>query len=214
MFLDRLEMLSVITFLEKAIPKGSETGKNCVFIRVDEGKLIFTAGGQFVTKKAVLIRPNTVEESVKDGKLKPLPDTFMVPKADILAFKKMMEEHKEICKKLAKNDPSYLFVEIFGDELVSHDGRIMYEQPKFEFKDLESVFEITKEPVSEIPIISADLIAATTGFSKRDPVEITFTGLRNPIHFQQGDYEAIILPPVEKEKEKEVERGEDQTTID
>lgn len=214
MILDRLETLAAISFIEPAIPKGAETGKNCLFVRVDEDKLIFTGGGNFLTKKVIMVRPNTVEESGKATKGKSLPKTFMIPRADLFAFKEMMKEHKADCKKLAKNDSSYLFVEMTDSELISYDGKIVYEQPKYEFKDLESVFNITKEPVSEIPIISADVISGMIGFSKSNPVEITFTGPKGIIHFWQDDYEAIVLPPVAPEKKKAVEPGKDQVTID
>jgi len=73
MILDRLETLAAISFIEPAIPKGSETGKNCLFIRVDEDKLIFTGGAQFVTKKVIMVRPNTVEESARSSNVKPPP---------------------------------------------------------------------------------------------------------------------------------------------
>jgi len=208
MILDRLETLSAISFIEPAIPKGSETGKNCLFVRVDGDKLIFTGGGQFVTKKVVMVRPNTVEESARTGKKNKPPKTFMIPRADLFAFKEMMKEHKADCKKLAKNDSSYLFVEMDETELISYDGKIVYEQPKFEFKDLEFAFQIAKDSVSEIPVISADVISAMTGFGKSKPVEITFTGEGNPIHFQQGDYEAVVLPPVETIEEKDGEQLE------
>lgn len=210
MILDRLETLSAISFIEPAIPKGEETGKNCIFVRVMEDQLIFTGGGQFVTKKVTMVRPNTVEELAGSGKIKQLLKTFMIPRADLFAFKEMMKEHKADCKKLAKNDPSYLFVEMTDTELISYDGKIVYEQPKFEFKDLETIFQITKNSVSEIPMISADVISAMVGFSRSTPVEITFTGPKNPVHFEQGDYEAIVLPPVEKEEEK---TGKDQMSF-
>lgn len=203
MILDRLETLAAISFIEPAIPKDSDTGKNCLFVRVDEDKLIFTGGGSFVTKKVVMVRPNTVEESARPGKKTEPPKTFMIPRADLFAFKEMMKEHKADCKKLAKNDPSYLFVEMDDTELISHDGKIVYEQPKYEFKDLESAFQITREAVSEIPVISADILAAVTGFRKSKSIDITFTGHMNPIHFQQDDYEAVVIPPVEKEDEED-----------
>ena len=209
MILDRLETLAAINFIEPAIPKGSETGKNCLFVRVDDDKLIFTGGGQFVTKKAVMIRPNAIEESARPGKNK-APKTFMIPRADLFAFKEMMKEHKADCKKLAKNDPSYLFVEMDDTELISHDGKIVYEQPKFEFKDLESVFQITTFPVDEIPVISADILAAVTGFRKSKNIDITFSGIMNPIHLKQDDYEAVVIPPIEKDDEGQ--DGEQLTT--
>lgn len=211
MTLDRFVILSAIDFIAPAIPKGSETGKNCLFIRVDGDKMILTGGGLFVTKKVVIQAENTIQAFKDSGNKNAGSKTFMVPRADVFAFKKMMEEHKADCKKLAKNDPSYLHIEVGDLELLSHDAKIVYDQPKYEFKDLESVFQIVKGSVSEIPLISSDVISAMTGFKKSDPVEVTFTGPKSLIHFQQGDYEATVLPPVEKEEEKP---GGEQTTTD
>lgn len=203
MILDRLETLSAITFVEAAIPKKVETGRNCLFVRVEHDKLIFTGGSEFVVKKAELNRPNTTEEAARPGKGKKLPKTFMVPRADLCAFKEMMKEHKADCVKLAKNDQSYLFVEIDDKELISHDGKIVYQQPIFAFKDLEPILQVKKGSVSEMIMMSGDLTAAMTGFRKSQPVMITFTGDGKPIHFEQGDYEAIVIPPVEKKEESD-----------
>lgn len=215
MILDRLETLSALEFIIPAIPNKAETGKNCLFIRVDEGKLILTGGGEFVIKKDILIRPNTTTEAAgQEGNKTALPETFMIPRADIMAFREMMKEHKSDCKKLAKNDPSYLFIEInkIGDngemELISHEGKITCQQPRYEFKDLETNFYIAKEPITEIPMITADITAAMTGFQKSKPVEITFTGYKKPVHFQQGDREAIVLPPIEKNNDGDDEQIE------
>lgn len=207
MILDRLETLSAITFIEPAISKKAETGRNCMFVRVENDKLILTGGSEFVVKKAILIRPNTVEEAGRTGKKKLPPNTFMIPRADLWAFKEMMKEHKADCKKLAKNDPSYLFVEIDDKELISHDGKIVYQQPKYEFKELETVLQVEKYSVDEMLMMSPDILAAMTGFRKSKPVMITFTGTESPIHFEQGDYEAIAIPPLEKKKKED---GNDQ----
>lgn len=203
MILDRLETLSAITFVEPAISKKAESGKNCLFVRVESDKLILTGGGEFVVKKAILIRPNTVEEAAKTGNKKLPPKTFMIPRADLCAFKEMMKQHKSDCINLAKNDPSYLFVEMDDKELISHDGKIVYQQPIFEFKELESVFQVKKNAVSEMIMMSGDISAAMTGFRKSIPVMITYTGSKKPVHFEQGDYEAIVVPPLEKEEEND-----------
>ena len=46
MNLDRLEVLGMIGFIKHVIPDSDETGKNCLFIRVDEGKIVCTGGGE------------------------------------------------------------------------------------------------------------------------------------------------------------------------
>lgn len=203
MELDRLEILSAISFIKPAIPKKTETGMNCLFVRVDEGTITFIGGNQFVVKKVVLARPITTTED--SGEKEVLPKTYMIPRADIMAFKEMMEEHKVECKKLSKNDPSYLFVDIDEGKLTSLDADIIYQQPKFEFKDMEPVFQIAKDFVSDIPVMPGDISSAVFGFKKSEKIEVTFTGEQGPILFEQEDYKAILIPPVAVEEKKEEE---------
>ena len=132
MFIDRLKMLSAISFIKPAIPKKAETGRNCLFVRVDEGKL------------------------------------------------------------------------------TSLDADIIYHQPKFGFKDLEPIFDITKAEVSDIPVMSGDISSAVFGFKKSEKIDITFTGPQSPILFEQEDYKAILMPPVEAEEEEEVSDGQQE----
>ena len=198
MELDRQEVSSAILFIAPAIPKKVETGRNCLFVRVEEGRIILTGGNEFVVKQVVLVRPITTTEAegAKEGNA--LPKTFMIPRAEVMAFKEMMKEHKVDCKKLSKNDPSYLFVGIEEDRLISYDAKIDYQQPKFEYKDLDPIFQITKGTVSEIPVMSGDISDTVFGFKKSEKIDITFTGHQGPILFEQGDYKAILIPPVEK----------------
>lgn len=206
MILDRLETLAAISFIEPAIPTEEKTGKNCLFIRVDGDKLILTGGGEFVTKKIVLVSPNTTEGSAKKEEL---PQTFMIPLAELLGFKAIIKAHKVDSKKLGKEDENRLFVEIDHQKLVSHDGIVDFKQPKYPFKELETLFNIKKKSLGEIPVMPADIDTAMKGFQKSKKVDITFTGDNKPIHFQQGDYEAVVIPPVEKEDD-----GNEQTKID
>lgn len=206
---DRLELLKVISFIKSVIPKKDETGRNCLFVRVNKAIITFIGGNEFVIKKVVLTRPiTTTDEEVNQDEL---PKTFMIPRADIMAFEKMMEEHKTECKKLAKNDPSYLFVEINKGKLTSLDADIVYKQPIFEFKDLEPYFQITRGTVSDIPVMSGDISAAVFGFNKSDQIDITFTGHNSPILFEQEDYKALLIPPVEfKEEEEDNQKGDNE----
>ena len=210
--LDRLDILSAISFIKPAIPKKSETGMNCLFVRVDEGKITLIGGNQFVVKQVVLARPiMTTDEN--PGKEVVLPKTFMIPRADIMAFKEMMEEHKVECKMLSKNDPSYLFVDIDEGKLTSLDADITYPQPKYEFKDLDPIFQITRGTVSDIPVMSGDISSAVFGFKKSEKIDITFTGEQGPILFEQEDYKAILIPPVEvdeKEEDKGISEGQQE----
>lgn len=196
MILDRLATLSTISFIKHAIPNESKTGKNCLFVRVDEGKLILTGGSEFCIKKGLLVAENTTSGTSK------LPDNFMIPVAKLLAFETMLKKDKAECKKLEKNDASYMHVEITDKELVSYEGSVAYEQPKFQYKDLEGIFQINKSPVSDLSMMSSDIADALSGFMKSDPVTITTTGDGGLIHFEQGDLEAVVLQYVEKEKEK------------
>lgn len=198
MIFERLEVDSMLKFIEPVIPSQTDSGKNCLFIRVEDGKFICTAGNEFVTKKVVLMSINAIEHSGKAKKKGGLPKTFMIPRPELLAFKTIMDEHKAYCKKMAKNDPSYMHVEITDNELISHDGCIPYTQPIHEYKDLEGLFQIKKDSISEINVMSAELATALKGFKKSQNIEITYSGYQKPVHFLQGDYESIMLPPIEK----------------
>lgn len=209
MILERLEVFDMIKFIEPVITSETETGKNCLFIRVEDGKLICIAGNEYAIKKDVLIGVNAIEASGKAKKKGALPETFMIPRPELLAFKAMMDEHKAHCKKMSKNDPSYLHVEITDNELISHDGCITYSQPSHEFKNLEPFFQIKKDNITDLKVRSGDLAAALKGFNKSEDIEITFSGDQQPVHFLQGDYEAVMLPPVEKP-----ESDDEQTTFD
>ena len=65
-------------------------------------------------------------------------------------------------------------------------------------QDLVSLFHTKSysDGLTKIDAMIKDLLGAGEADS-----EITFTGDRNPIHFQQGDYEALVIPPVEKEED-------------
>ena len=209
MDIDRLEMLAAISFVEPAIPKKSETNRNCLFVRVEDGRIVFFGGSEYVVKKAVLNRPNTTGDQTQK---KALPKTFMIPVTDLLAFKEMMDGHKGDCKKMAKNDPSHLLVEInnLGTEgkkgllmeMISHDGKVIFQQPRFDFKDLDALFQVKKSPISEVDIMQADITPALKGFRKSKKIEMTMTGPgpKDWVHFGQDDFEAMILPAVEKEE--------------
>lgn len=203
---DRLEILRLIDFFKPVIPKKNDSKRSCLFVRVDGDKLVFTAGGLFVIKKYVLESANTTAEKGET------PKKFMIPRAALLSFGKMVEEHKTHCTKMAKKDPSYLLVTIGDKELVSLKENIDFEQPEFEFDDgIESDFQITKGAISKIPIVPNDLAAAMAGFAKTKPVVTTFTGPMGPIHFHQDNYEAIVIPPIEKVEEPD---GNKQTSTD
>ncbi len=149
MILDRLETLAKISFIIPAIPKDEKTGENCLFIRVDGDKLILIGGNEFVVKKAVLVSPNTTEGAAsKTGNKKTLPKTFMIPLAELLGFKEMIKAHKADCKKLGDDDENKLFVEIDHEKMISHDGIVDFKQPKFGYKELEALFQVTKSQVS------------------------------------------------------------------
>jgi hypothetical protein len=154
-----------------------------------------------VTKKVVLVGLNAIEQSGNAKKKGKLPDTFMIPRPELAAFKELMDEHKAYCKKMAKNDPSYMHVEITDSELISNSSPIPYNQPVHDFKNLEVLFEIKQEAIPYLSAIPQDFSACLTGFKKSKDVEITFSGPQSPVHFIQGDYEAVMLPPAEKPKE-------------
>ena len=203
MNLDRLEVLGMIGFIKHVIPDSDETGKNFLFIRVDEGKIVCTGGGEHSSKKVVLVRHQDMEETAKTKK--PGPKTFMIPKGTLESFETLLNKHKKKCKKLAKNDPSHLYIDITSEKLESHGVVLCYPQPEYKFKDLEGLFSKNKAPVSEIFILSGDVSAIMAGFKKSKQVKTTFSGDGEPIHFLQSStgYEAILTPSPEETEDDE-----------
>lgn len=203
---DRLEILRIIEFFKAVIPSKDESKRNCLFVRVDGDKVIFTGGGNFVIKKYDFEIANTTTKDKKNQ------SNFMIPRAALVSFEAMVKEHKAHCVKKAKTEESYLIVTIGDKKLVSLTEEVDFKQPIFDFDSkIETDFQITKGAVSEIPMIPADLTAAMTGFGRTQPVETTFTGAMGPIHFQQDRYEAIMKPPIEKAEETD---GGEQTSTD
>lgn len=202
MLIDRQEILGVIEFIAAVIPDTDETGKNCLFVRVEDDRFIFTGGSEFTAKKVVLLRANTTEEAAKELKKKALPKTFMIPKGTLQAFETMMKKHKAKAKKMAKNDQSYLYVDIDDKELESFGNVVTYPQPSYQFKNLEPLFEKKREPVGELPINRSDLDDIMRGFSKSKQITTTFSGDGGIIHFHQKStgYEAILIPPFEDDE--------------
>lgn len=199
MNLDRLEVLGMIGFIKHVIPDSEETGKNCLFIRIEGDKVICTGGGEHAAKKVVLIRHQDMEE----GSKKKVPENFMIPKGTLEAFETLLLKHKKKCKKLAKNDPSHLYIDITNDELESHGVVLKYPQPEYQFKDLEPLFENNKAPVEKLFLYSGDVSNVMAGFKKSKQVETIFSGEDcGPIHFIQKDtdYQAILIPPPEEDE--------------
>lgn len=197
---DRVELYSALNFMVSVIPKDAKNGKNCLFVRVEDGKLILTAGGEFTNKKAVIVSQNTTTGTG-------LPEKFMIPRADLFAFQEMMKEHKAVCKNMDKNPDNHV-VSITDSELKSHDAVITYNQPKHLFKDLEPLFQIKMDHVSSMPIMKKEMTAILTGFKDSARIDVTYSGDGKAVHFEQGDFEAILIPPIEKEDKDQ------QKTID
>lgn len=200
MNLDRLEVLNAINFIKAVIPESEDTGKNCLFVRCEEDRVILTGGSEYAAKKVVLVRHMDMEEAAKTKKLP--PKTFMIPKAAAESFLTLLNKHKKKCKKLAKTDPSHLYIDITHENLSSHNTILRYQQPVYQFKDMEQLFTKKQSPVTGMFSYSGDLESVSKGFDKSKQVVITFSGDGEPVHFHQPatGYEAIYIPPPEEEE--------------
>lgn len=201
MNLDRLEVLGMIGFIKHVIPDNDDTGMNCLFVRVENDLVICTGGGQHAAKKVVLVRHLDMEEVPE--KRKTISKTFMIPKGTLVAYETLLNKHKKKCKKLAKGDPSHLFVNISREELESHGVSLTNPQPIFKFKELEGLFEKKQSPITDVNVLPADVENIMKGFKKAKQVKITLTADGNPIHFYQAstEYEAILIPPAQDDEE-------------
>lgn len=201
--LDRLEFLGMWEFLKHVIPNSEESGKNCLFIRIDEGKVIFTGGGPYASKKVILIQPNDIE---KNENSKKVPETFMIPKSSVLGFETLLKEDKKICKKLSKSgDLSHLCIHINDNLLVSHVNSLEYSQPGYQFKDLETYFSGKRSSLdnNDFFLPPVDVSNVMSGFKKSKQVKACFVQGGESIYFIQpaSEYEAVLTLPPEEDQE-------------
>lgn len=206
MILDRQEVLRAIAFIAPVIPEGNESGMDCLFIRAESDKLILTGGGQFAAKKVVLVRPISTEEAAKDQKKATTPETFMILKGSLMSFETLLKKHKKKCKKLAKNDASYLYIDLDNQELESFGVSIHYKQPSYQFKDLEPRFQVKQEATTESIIMSGDMANMMKGFLKSSQVKAVYCAKDKAklIHFSQKstEYEAVFICPPEDDDDE------------
>jgi hypothetical protein len=211
MILPRKDFASMISFMLPVIPTEEKTGKNCLFVKIEEGKFIFTAGGEHCVKRVVLIaQTDMVELAECRNKKIELPESFMIPRGALKAFAEVLKDHKSICKKLGKDDQTHNFISIDHEEMESIGEFIHFKQPKFQFKELQPFFETNKEGAGESIIMSGEIENAMTGFSKTKIVEASYCSMGSGskktklIHFMQEEtgYEAVFICPSEVEKTK------------
>ncbi len=192
MNLDRFEFESMITLMDPVI--SNDRGLS---VRIEKDNVIFTAGTVNLAKKAVLTKHTEIEEATKSKKLP--PKEFMISSSALLSFKKMMAEHKALCKKLAKNDPSYLYIDISEKQLWSNKEHVDYEQPQGKFENLEPLFSKEKEEIDGMFLYPNELSSIMTGFEKSKQIKLTFCGETVHFHQKSSGYEAFFIPPLEEE---------------
>ena len=70
--------------------------------------------------------------------------------------------------------------------------------------------KLLKGAVSDIPVMLGDTSVAVFGFKKSGKIDITFSGHQGAILFEQDDYKAILMPPVEDAEEEETQKGDNE----
>ena len=196
MNLDRFQFESMIALVKDAIPdNGDDSG---LFVSVDGDVVTFIGGTKNLAKKTTLVIHNDIEGFMKIGKK--IPDTFMIPKSSLLGFEKMMKEHKSICKKLGKGEPSYLFIQMSDKGLYSQKESVDFPHPSRKFEDMRALFQKGQAPVIDMIILSGEIDTVLKGFSKSKQIKVTFSGDGETVHFKQKetDHEAFFIPPPEE----------------
>ena len=205
--LNRQEFGQMLSFMLAVIPTEDKTGKNCLFVKIENGVYCFTAGGDQCMKRVFLSSQTTVD---KEGE----NTSFMIPLGALKAFSEIMKDHKSKCKKLEKGHENRLFIFIGDDKLESFKEYVYFEQPDIQYKNLNPFFETKQNSsgVCDFKLMSGETTAIMTGFSKTKEVESTHCTMLldekevGLIHFKQVrdddvEYEAVMLPPAEKPKE-------------
>lgn len=195
MILDRLEFLKAVGFLKPAIVTDQDTSAfHSLHLRVEQDRVVLTAGNSDIAKKVVMVRPISTDEMSKEQLEKDKPHQFMIPYSNLMSFETLIKKHKAKAKKLGKKDQGYLYIEIEKDRLESFGVELVYTQPSCEYRDFESGFDVQKGPVSEIFLVSSNAEKAFKGFDGSSPVEVSMCGDGKAIHlFQKSTkFEAIV----------------------
>jgi hypothetical protein len=210
----------MLAFMLPVIPTEEKTGRNCIFVKYEDGKYIFYAGGEHCIKRVILNALVTTTDAAGDGKKpKKIPETFMIPRGIAKGFSEVLKDHKSQCKKLSKEDSDRVYVDVNGDTMQSIKEYVHFEKPDFQFKDLQPFFEQKKTPggVPESIIMPGGIEAIMTGFSKTKQVTAIYCtmptdeGEVSLIHYKQKEteYEAVFVCPSE---ELEPEKDENEQT--
>jgi hypothetical protein len=214
--LNRQEFSQMLSFMLAVIPTEDKTGKNCLFVKIENGVYWFTAGGDQCMKRVPLPSQTTID---KEGE----STSFMIPLGALKAFSEIMKDHKSKCKKLEKGHENRLFIFISEDKLESFKEYVYFEQPDIQYKNLNPFFEQKQVSIGvcDFVLMSGETTAIMTGFSKTKEIESTHCTMNldekevHLIHFKQNrgddiEYEAVMLPPAEKPKEdgEQLEVGE------
>ena len=110
--LDRQKFEQMLIFFLAVIPAEDKTGKNCLFVKIENGIYHFTAGGEHCIKRISLSSQTTID---KEG----APALYMIPRGALKAFLEIIKDHKSKCKKLEKGHENRLFILISGNKLES-----------------------------------------------------------------------------------------------
>lgn len=201
--LNRQEFGQMLTFMLAVIPTEDKTGKNCLFVKVENGVYHFTAGGEHCMKRVSLSSQTTIDK-------KGTPKIFMIPRGALKAFSEIMKDHKSKCKKLGKQHESRLFIMISGDKLESIDEHVYFKQPEMQYKNLQPFFEQKQSQTGVVDYLmkSGEIEGIMTGFSKTKLLSATHCMMEmngkdiNSIHYKQArddiEYEAVFICPSEE----------------
>jgi hypothetical protein len=206
----------MFAFMLATMPTEEKTGQNCLFVKIEGENFIFTASSPYVIKRKTIVSQPVI--SKESEKKKEISETFMIPIGDVKGFSEALKSHKSICKKLQEEEEDKNFIEISDKYLSSFGSHYDFEQPKFQFKELQHFFEYETDSTASSLIKSKEIKNLLTGFSDGKQVEMTYysTGSGEDeekyIHFNQKatGLEAVFICPKEEIEEDD---GSEQTSF-
>ncbi len=195
MRLDREQFLKAVKFLKPAIlVSDNQTPMTYLHVKVEREKCQLTATDHYCGKRAILLRPITVED---DNDFEPEFQEYLITKPSLEAFETLCAKHKKKLEAAGKRDPGVKLIDISDKILESNGVFINYKQPAgLEFPMLESFFEAPRYPIGSIKANPSVVLTAFKEFDARKEVEITMSGHDGPVNIQQEDFnfQAFFLP--------------------
>jgi hypothetical protein len=193
MKLDRSEFIKAAEFIKHAILISDEPDKlNFVHVEIIGERCQLTAANGHCGKRVTLFRP--AQLSIEETETPDPDQEYMIDRPTLLGYVELCKKHRTEFEHKAKRDHTLRYIDIGAQALETHKDVLNYQQPTFEYPELDAYFVGSGTEVSEMKIDPELAIKALKEFP--GTVSVSFSGAGGPIVMgsREGEYQAFFLP--------------------